>query len=144
MKTNNYVPALRRVEMPAMPIDAEIRHTIDVAPTATQHIEVKTSAVDRAKGFLLASIPLYAAFATAVVALCVLGFGLPWLSLLMLIVFLLAFVAVWFLGYTYTLQVSAEGVSLYEATEKWDVIKLEQRKRWEQWEKQIEEVDDAE
>jgi hypothetical protein len=74
MKQNNsYVPELRRVQMPAMPIDATIQHTIDVPATATQHIEVKTSAVDRAQGFLLASIPLYLAFATAVVALCVLG-----------------------------------------------------------------------
>lgn len=141
MKQNNFVPAIRRVEMPVMPINTAIQHTIDAPAVATQHVEMKTSAVDRAQGFLLASIPLYMAFATATVSVCVLGFGLPWLSLPTLTVFLLAFVAVWFLGYTYTLQISAEGVSLYEATEKWDVIKYEQERRWDAWERQVEEVD---
>ncbi len=143
MKTNNYVPALRRVQMPAMPIDAEIRHTIDVPATATQHIEVKTSAVDRAQGFLLATVPAYAIFATAVLAICVMMWDVPLWSLPALVILALAFLAAWVLGYTYTLQISAEGVSFFEATEKWNIIRVEQQKRWEQWERQ-KEVNDAE
>jgi hypothetical protein len=130
--TGHYVPAVvnRRREFPAMPLNAEISHTIDAAPHATQHIEMKTSATDRAKGFLLASVPLYAAFALAVVAVVVVGFRVPLASLATLTIFLLTFVAAWVIGYTYTLTVSAEGVSLFEAKSKWDVIKEEQNRRW--------------
>lgn len=120
-----------------MPINSTVGHVIDVAPTATQHIEVRTSAVDRAKGFLIASLPLYAAFATAVVGVVVLGFKVPLASLATLVIFLLAFVAAWVVGYCYTLQVSAEGVSLFEAKNKWDILKEEQRRRWEHYERQI-------
>jgi fatty acid desaturase len=133
----HYVPAVvnRQRELPTMPINAEIVHTIDAAPLATQHIEMKTSATDRAKGFLLASVPLCAAFACAVVAVVVFGFQVPLASLATLAIFLLMFVAAWVLGYTYTLTVSAEGVSLFEAKSKWDVIKEEQRRRWAHYEK---------
>jgi len=122
---------------PTLPIQTEIVHTINAQPLATQHVEVKTSAVDRAKGFLLASIPLYLAFATAVVGVIVLGFRVPLASLATLTIFLLAFVAAWVVGYGYTLTVSAEGVNLYEAKNKWDVIRTEQTQRWAHWEKLV-------
>lgn len=135
-QTTNFIPAVTaRRAAPPMPINSQVGHVIDVAPTATQHIEVRTSAVDRAKGFLIASIPLYVAFATAVVGVVVLGFKVPLASLATLVIFLLAFVAAWVVGYTYTLQVSAEGVSLFEAKNKWDVIQEEQRRRWEHYDK---------
>jgi fatty acid desaturase len=135
---SNFVPAISgRRELPAMPINAEIVHTIDAPLSATQHIEMRTSSVDRAAGFLLASVPLYLAFATAVVAVVVFGFQVPLASLATLTIFMLTFVAAWVVGYTYTLTVSAEGVSLLESKAKWDVIKEEQRRRWEHYERQI-------
>jgi hypothetical protein len=96
---------------------------------------MRTSAVDRAKGFLIASVPLYAAFATAVVAVVVIGWSVPVWSLATLVIFWLSFTAAWVIGYTYTLTVSAEGVSLFEAKSKWDVIREEQRRRWEHYER---------
>ena len=132
----NYVPAPIRREAPALPIEAEIVHTIDAAPNATQHIEMKTSAVDRAQGFLIASVPMYALFGTAVVALCVLGWNVPLYSLATLTIFTLAFLAAWVVGYAWTLHVSAEGVSLYEAKQKWAIIEREQRERWAAWHQQ--------
>lgn len=131
-----FVPAgpVRR-DLPAMPINANIVHTIDAAPVATQHVEMKTSAVDRSLGFLIASVPLYGGFALVVVLVSVFFGGVPFLSLPALVIFWLSFVAAWVVGYTYTLSVSAEGVSHYEARQKWDVIKEEQRRRWEHYER---------
>ena len=131
-----FVPAgpVRR-DLPAMPINASVNHTIDAAPVATQHVEMKTSAVDRALGFLIASVPLYGGFALLVLLVSVFFAGVPFLSLPALVIFWLSFVAAWVVGYCYTLSVSAEGVSHYEARQKWDVIKEEQRRRWAHYEK---------
>ncbi|HMR01778.1 MAG TPA: hypothetical protein PKA43_00240 [Candidatus Competibacter phosphatis] len=137
-QTTNFVPAVqRRRDAPPMPVNSQVAHVIDVAPTATQHIEMKTSAVDRAKGFLIASVPLYAAFALAVVAVVVLGWNVPLWSFPTLIIFWLSFVAAWVVGYAYTLSVSAEGVSLWEAKAKWRILEREQEYRWRHYERQI-------
>lgn len=131
-----FVPAgpVRR-EMPVMPVNANIVHTIDAAPVATQHVEMRTSAVDRSLGFLIASVPLYAGFALLVLLVCIFFAGVPFLSLPALVIFWLSFVAAWVVGYTYTLSVSAEGVSHLEARNKWAVIREEQRRRWEHYER---------
>lgn len=132
-----FVPAapLARREAPPMPVNSQVAHIIDAAPVATQHIEMRTSAVDRALGFLIASVPLYAGFALLVLLVSVFYAGVPFLSLPALVIFWLSFVAAWVVGYTYTLSVSAEGVSHYEARQKWDVIKEEQRRRWAHYER---------
>jgi hypothetical protein len=96
---------------------------------------MKTSAVDRSLGFLIASVPLYGGFALVVVLVTVFFAGVPMLSLPALVIFWLSFVAAWIVGYTYTLSVSAEGVSHYEATQKWAVIREEQKRRWEHYER---------
>lgn len=141
VKRSNFVPAIvSRHAMPAMPINAEIVHTIDAPLSATQHIEVRTSSVDRAAGFLLASVPLYLTFSAAIVAVVVFGFQVPLASLATLVIFLLTFAAAWVIGYTYTLTVSAEGVSLLEAKSKWDVIRYEQQRRWAHFEKTVEDA----
>jgi hypothetical protein len=134
-QTTNYVPATRERRAPPMPINSQVAHVIDAAPVATQHVEMRTSAVDRAKGFLLASVPLYASFATGVVAVCILGFAVPMWSFPTLVIFWLSFVAAWVVGYAYTLSVSAEGVAHYEARQKWDILKEEQRRRWAHYER---------
>lgn len=141
VKRSNFVPAIAsRHVMPAMPINAEIVHTIDAPLSATQHIEMRTSSVDRAAGFLIASIPLYLTFSGAVVAVVVFGFQVPLASLATLTIFMLTFSAAWVVGYTYTLTVSAEGVSLLEAKSKWDVIRYEQQRRWAHFEKTVEDA----
>ncbi len=139
-----FVPStpLARREAPPMPVNSQVTHVIDAAPVATQHVEMRTSAVDRAKGFLIASVPLYAGFALVVVLVCVFFAGVPLLSLPTLLIFWLSFVAAWVVGYTYTLSVSAEGVAHFEARSKWDVIKEEQRRRWAHYERLIEGSDE--
>jgi hypothetical protein len=133
---SKYVPAgPARRDLPAMPLNASVNHTIDAAPVATQHVEMRTSAVDRSLGFLIASVPLYGGFAFVVLLVSVFFAGVPFLSLPALVIFWLSFVAAWIVGYTYTLSVSAEGVSHYEATQKWAVIREEQKRRWEHYER---------
>ena len=129
----NFVPVAMQREAPAAPINAEVVHTINATPSATQHIELRTSAVDRALGFAIATSPLAAGFAVVVVGICVLGFGVPLLSLPTLIITFTVFAIVWTIAYLYTLSISAEGVSMFEAQERWGVIKTEQQLRWQAW-----------
>jgi hypothetical protein len=134
--SQKYVPAgpVRR-DLPAMPLNASVNHTIDAAPVATQHVEMKTSAVDRSLGFLIASVPLYAGFALLVLLVSIFFGGVPFLSLPALVIFWLSFVAAWIIGYAYTLSISAEGVSHYESRQKWAVIREEQKRRWQHYER---------
>jgi hypothetical protein len=134
--SQKFVPAgpVRR-DLPAMPLNASVNHTIDAAPVATQHVEMKTSAVDRSLGFLIASVPLYAGFALLVLLVSIFFGGVPFLSLPALVIFWLSFVAAWIIGYAYTLSISAEGVSHYESRQKWAVIREEQRRRWAHYER---------
>jgi hypothetical protein len=107
-----------------------INHTISVPATSTQHIEVKTNSVDRAKGFLIAGVPLYAAYGVGMLIVSVALFDTPVLSFTGFIVFWLSFIGAWGWGYFQTLRTSAEGVAYYEAKRKWDVIEREQSERW--------------
>lgn len=120
-------PVVRR--MPPGELNA-VSHTIDVAPSSTHYVEMKTSAVDRSKGFLIATVPLFAGLALGMVLISVFFFDVPFLSLPALVIFWLSFVASWLISYVYTLAVSAEGIAMFEAKSKWDVIKREQRERW--------------
>ncbi len=130
----NYVQAKTGdVLPPERPIPAalsNVQHSISVPATATLHIEVKTNSVDRAKGFLIAGVPLYAAYGVGMLIVSVALFDTPVLSFTGFIVFWLSFVGAWGWGYFQTLRTSAEGVAYYEAKRKWDVIEREQSERW--------------
>ena len=134
----NYVPPQPSAptvrKMPPAEL-AAVSHTIDVAPSATHHVEMRTSAVDRSKGFLIATVPLFAGLALGMVLISVFFFDVPFLSLTALTVFWLSFVAAWLISYVYTLAVSAEGIAMFEAKSKWDVIKREQKERWDYYKK---------
>lgn len=134
-KPTNYVSALDRQEPIQLAPRHEVSHIIDVPMNATQHIEMKTSAVDRSLGFLLASVPLYLAFALGVVLLTVLFTSTPFFSFWSLAIFWLSFVLAWLWGYRETLMKSAEGIAYMEAMRKWDVIEHEQEKRWEHYDR---------
>ena len=136
-RPHNYVPALHQHDEQPIQLAPrhEVAHIIDVPMNATQHIELRTSAVDRAKGFLIASVPLYAAFALAVLLLSVLFANVPFWSFWGLAIFWLSFVLAWLWGYRETLRKSAEGIALFEAEEKWSIIREEQRRRWEHYDR---------
>jgi protein-S-isoprenylcysteine O-methyltransferase Ste14 len=119
-----------------MPTDlGTTSHVIDVQPSAQHYVEMRTSAKDRAQGFLIATVPLFAAFALAVVLISVFFFSVPFMSLTALVVYWLAFVAAWLIAYVYTLATSAQGIAMFEARQKWNVIKREQEERWNYYKK---------
>ncbi len=122
----------RRGPATVLPVQ-DTRHTIDVPLAATQHIEMKTSAVDRSKGFLIANVPLFGAFALGVWLLSGLLTSAPLFSFVGLCIMWSSFVLAWLASYFYTLTTSAEGTAHYEARQKWHVIKEEQRRRWEHY-----------
>lgn len=115
----------------------EVAHTINAPLSATQHVEMRTSATDRAKGFLIASVPLYAAFGLAVLVVSILYAGVPFWSFWSFAIFWLSFVLAWLVGYRETLIRSAEGIAHYESKRKWDIVAEEQRRRWEHYESLI-------
>jgi hypothetical protein len=133
--SQKFVPAapLARRPVPAMP--GPVSTQIDVTPTATTHIDVRTSEVDRAKGFLLRSVPLYGAFALLVLLVTVFFSGVPFLSLSALTIFWLSFVAAWLLAYCYDLSRSPSGIAHMEATRKWNLIEREHDRRWQHYER---------
>lgn len=110
-------------------------HTLNVPLGATQHIEMKTSAVDRSKGFLIANVPLFAAFALGVWLLSGLITSTPLFSFLGFCILWLSFVLAWLASYAYTLRVSAEGIAMFEAKSKWRILEKEQDRRWEHYDK---------
>lgn len=113
-----------------------VNHTLDVMPSSTHHVEMKTSAVDRSKGFLLATVPLFAGFALGLVLVSVFFLSVPFWSLTALVIFWLSFVGSWLVSYIYTLAVSAEGIAMFEARSKWKVIEREQAERWRYYNQQ--------
>ncbi len=139
-RPHNYVPAIHEQQRTQVGIAPryEVLHQIDAPLSATQHVEMRTSAVDRAKGFLIASTPLYAAFGVGAVLVGVLFFQVPFWSFWAFSIFWLSFVLAWLWGYWQTLEKSAEGIAHYEARRKWDVIAEEQRRRWEYYDRQME------
>lgn len=124
----------KRPRMEVLP-PADTRHTIDVPLQSVTNIEMKTSAVDRSKGFLIANVPLFSAFAIGVWLLSGLISSSPLFSFLGLVILWSSFVLAWLASYAYTLHTSAEGTAHYEARQKWDVIKTEQKRRWAHYEK---------
>lgn len=139
MPKAQWVSAPKAVGQSNAPMHTAVSHRLDVNPNATTHIEMQTSAVDRAKGFLIASVPLYGAFALGVVLLAILLTNVPFWSFWAFCIFWLSFVLAWVWGYRATLMKSAEGIAHLEANRKWDVIEEEQRQRWAHYERKLEE-----
>lgn len=137
MPANFVVPAEGRRELPSYAPKHEVTHVIDAPLSATQHIEMRTSAVDRAKGFLIAAVPLYAAFAVGILALSVAFAGVPFWSFWSFCIFWLSFVLAWLVGYWVTLEKSAEGIAHYEARMKWKILAEEQRRRWDHYDRMM-------
>lgn len=130
---NNYVPAIptRRLDMPT----ATVQHTIDVPLSSTQHVEVRTSAVDRAQGHAISTIPLLAAFALLVVIVRTVATGAPIMTMVTLSWFWAVFVLAWLISYVVMLMMSAEGVTLVESIFKWTIISREHKRRWDYYDR---------
>ena len=137
LRRDNYktAPLAVKAEMSparrAAPPPAQSPIMLDVTPTSVTSVEMKTSAVDRAKGFLISSMPRTFAlsFAVAVGALVLtdISFAVD------LVILFGTFSVVELISYVFTLAISAEGTAHMEARNKWQVIKEEQRQRWQHY-----------
>lgn len=124
---NTYVPAAPHRTDP--PPNTNYGVSLDIQPSAHQIVEVRTSGVDRAKGFQIAIVPLAAALGLLIVFVS-LAFENEFFSLMSLVLFWLTFCLCWLVGWVVTLLLSAEGVAFFEAHRKWNLIEREQEERW--------------
>jgi hypothetical protein len=106
------------------------RQTFVPASPARRRVDAPTSAVDRAKGHAISTIPLLAAFSLLVVIVRMVVTGAPIMTLATLSWFWTVFVLAWLISYLVMLMMSAEGVTLVESVFKWIVISQEQKYRW--------------
>ena len=125
---DNFVNSGRR-DVVVLPQNYNHNTTLDITPSATQYVEVKTSARDRSIGFNIAIAPL-------ALLLGILGViaawwaGAPWFSVGVLLVFVGGFTVTWLIAYGITLLLTPEFISLYESFRKWNVVDREQEERW--------------
>jgi hypothetical protein len=125
-----FVPPAPVERYPHLPAEHSATYTIDAVPVATQHIELRTSAVDRAKGFLIGWTPIFLLFSLAIVLAAVMFVELPLFSFAALVTLVLSFAGFWLIGWIVTLFTSAEGVSVIDALNRGAAIRNEQRDRW--------------
>ncbi len=135
--SSKYVPA--RVETtatthrPTVEVMPQNDFNMAVTPTGTTHVEMKTSAQDRAWGFLIASTPRTFVFSLAITLVSMLATDIGVIAGIVMLVSIFSVVEL--ASYIYTLTISAEGTAHMEAKRKWDVIEREQRKRWKHYER---------
>lgn len=136
-RASNFVaPApARRYDLPAQ---ASTSYIVEAEPSAHLASVTHTNATDRARGYLMVQIPLAAAFAVIVLAVCKALAGFPLLSFGAFLIFWGSFVLAWLAGWFVTLLLSAEGVAFYEARRKWNVVEREQNERWAHYSRQLE------
>ena len=107
-----------------------------ISPAASLASEVSGSYTDRAKGFHVATLPIALAFGGGSALVALLGFGVPLLSLPMLGVFWLAFLAWWLMGWFIHHLFSADGVALLHTLKGWQYLEREQRARLKRYEQE--------
>lgn len=132
-----YVPA--RVETqaithrPTVEVMPQNDFNMAVVPTATAYVDMRTSAQDRAWGFLIASTPRTFVFSLAIVLISMLATDIGVIAGIVMLVSIFSVVEL--ASYAFTLAISAEGTANYEARQKWAVIREEQRERWNHYKK---------
>lgn len=107
-----------------------------LTPAASLASQVSGSYQDRAKGFQIATVPIAAAFGGGSALVALLGFGVPLLSLPMLAVFWIAFLAWWLAGWLIHHLFSADGVALLHTLKGWQYLEREQRARLSRYEQE--------
>lgn len=110
------------------------QHTaLDVPLNAIQMVEVRTSELDRSKGYLLRTIPLSVAFAIVATIAGISLAGRPFFSWSAFVIFWLSFVAAWMFGEYRHGKSSPNSVALEEVKRKWDNIDANDKRRWDSW-----------
>jgi hypothetical protein len=125
-------PIVRRVEvLPPEP------HEVSPALPVQTVQKVTTSAVDRAKGFSIVSIPL-AAMAGFVAFLVAVGlFSVPIVSGAALVVLFGTFAGVWLVAWIWHQSASPDGITLWTVILHYKLLRHEQKARLERMRKEL-------
>jgi hypothetical protein len=106
---------------------------LDVPMSAQAVVAVRTSAVDRAKGFAIGLRELGLVLGVLAVIVGVVGWKIPVFSLTTLTIFGVVYTLAWAGGWFWSQLISPEGVMLFESKRKWDEVRDARRERWGYW-----------
>ena len=137
----NYVPAIpdKKPKNIVVPITGEI---VSCETVAKVNLNNDTSARDRALGFLIMNVPLFGSFGIVVWALVSWSSGYVLLNFFGFLVLWGSFAGSWLLTYIVTALLSPEGIALYEAYQRYLILKTEQRNRWKIYEEKVKNRED--
>lgn len=102
---------------------------------ATQHIELRTSMVDRALGHLIANVSMLFVFSWIVPIAKAVVFQSPVTALGALTLWFMTFAILWAGTWIVSLVISAEGIGLISELLKWRLLFREQDYRWKHYER---------
>lgn len=131
----SFVPAIRD---PAPPRTVYVDPTdLTVLPPAAHlQTEIRTSHVDRAKGFQVATVPIAIAAGVGALIIAVVGWSVPAMSLIGLLIFWAAFLAWWVLGWLIHNVMSPDGIALIHTLLGWAYLRRDQRERHKRYRQQ--------
>lgn len=130
-----FVPAIVEPKLNLPSSYSDHNTTLDVPVNALQVVSVQTTERDRSAGYLLRTIPLSVAFAIVVVTVAVTLAEEPFFSWTAFIIFWLSMVGAWAFGEYRLGKSSPYSANIMEIQRKWDNIDLNDKRRWDAWEK---------
>lgn len=134
-ESRSFVPAIVEPKVNLPSAYSEHKTMLDVPVNALQVVSVQTTERDRSMGYLLRTIPLSFAFAIVVVAVAITLFEEPFFSWTAFIVFWLSMVGAWMFGEWRLGKSSPYSANIMEIERKWDNIDLNDKRRWDAWER---------
>lgn len=126
----NFVPALREPDPPKpVIIDIDPREIVTLPSAALTQTEIRTSHVDRAKGFQIVSVPLAGAVGAGSLIVGIVGFSVPVFSVAALAWLWGGFLATWLAAWVVHNVVSPDGIALLHTLLGWSYLRREQTER---------------
>jgi hypothetical protein len=107
----------------------EIISPTDLPPAPVVEPMPYSGHLDKARGFILSTVPLAGATGLVVLLIAISAFGVPVLSVMALLVALGGFTVAWLIAYTLHVWVSPDGALLLHVISAWSYLKAEQRER---------------
>ncbi|MCC6458797.1 MAG: hypothetical protein IT328_27885 [Caldilineaceae bacterium] len=124
-KRDNFVAPAPRQHVEIVPIGEQL----PMLPTAQTSVTLHTTYTDRSVGFQVATVPISIAFGVGALVVAVVGYSVPVLSIGALMVFWLAFLGWWLLGWAIHHIASPDGIALVQAILMYRYVRNEQRER---------------
>lgn len=132
--TNRFVPAVRH-HVAADPQPVTDEYALRSPQGATQHVEVRTSMIDRAVGHLIMNVPMLGFVAILSPVLWRLTGSAPITASFAITLWFVTFALLWAGSWALSLVMSAEGIGLISELLKWKLLFREQSHRWQYYER---------